>query len=253
MPMPPAIIPAALRCTSRAPFATPDTVIPASATAGAAAKIPEKRFGRTTSATTANSTTRTPPSTVLIAIVATSLQRIARTYRHLGARGLPPQDAHVAAAERQAVGVVALQQELRRAAADAERVAERAEADLVEPRQHLAPALVQRGRDREAVADAAQPALLLEERGELRVVDAHDPLRPQRRLERVGRLGARAERRRRAREVGLGAAPLDREQVENVRRPRLRRQELREGDPGVERMRRRACGEPRAHRRLQLG
>src|SRR6266550_2212031 len=57
------------------------------------------------------------------------------------------QDTHVAAAEREAVGVVSLEQELRRPPADAERVPERRERDRLERRERLAAALVELERD----------------------------------------------------------------------------------------------------------
>ena len=77
---------------------------------------------------------------------------------------------------------------------------------------------------------------LFEERRELLVVDLRD-LRPGELLLERGRcLGPIAERRGRAREVRLRAAPLDLEQVEDGRRPRLVRQQLGERQARVERI-----------------
>src|SRR6185312_13953441 len=105
-----------------------------------------------------------------------------------------PQRSHVTASQREPVGVVALEQQLRGAAADTERVAECSERDRVQPRQDLAPPVVQRGRHGEPVTAAAQPARLLEERGELLVVDLCDLLQRELRLQLRGSLLALAER-----------------------------------------------------------
>src|SRR5207248_8017072 len=143
----------------------------------------------------------------------------------------------VAAPQGQPVGVVALEQELRGAAADAEGVAEGRKRDLGQAREQLAAAVVRRDRHGVAVADPAQAALLLEEGGELLVADLRDLLLGELRLELGGGLCALAERGGCARQVRLRTAALDLEQVEHVRRPRLVRQQLRELHPGIERVR----------------
>ena len=82
----------------------------------------------------------------------------------------PAEHALVADAPCQAVGVEALEEELRRLAADAEQVAEPRERDAavrLELRDECgARVRVRRRRDRVAVADADEAAPLLEEAGE---------------------------------------------------------------------------------------
>ena len=85
--------------------------------------------------------------------------------------GAAAQDSAVADAPRHAVGVEPLEIELRGLPADPERVAELGERDPVgEDGSRL---LVRLGRDREAVADAHEAALLFEETSERSVLDPH--------------------------------------------------------------------------------
>src|SRR5581483_10126033 len=113
-------------------------------------------------------------------------------------------------------------------------------------------ALVERGRDGEAVADAPQRPLLLEECSELPVLDAHDLIAGELRLERYGRLRTRAERCGCPRQVCLPAAALDVEQLGNRGRPRLARQELCERQARVEGALGRMRLEPCSHRAPKL-
>ena len=100
------------------------------------------------------------------------------------------------------------------------------ERDRVERAEQLAASVVEgrskpRGRRRRAAAGRAP-------RGTRRaaVVELRDPLLLELHLELGRSLRALAEARRRAREVDLRAAPLDLEQVRDVRRPRLLGQQL---------------------------
>src|SRR5207253_2020017 len=123
--------------------------------------------------------------------------------------------------------VEALEQELGRAAGDPEQVAEAREGD---PAGRLAFAdesgtgeLVGRRRDRETVAHAREPALLLEEACELRVLDLDRVARrlPERGLEPLGLDLALAERGDDTREIRLRAAALEPEERCDLGRPRL--------------------------------
>ena len=96
--------------------------------------------------------------------------------------------------------------------------------------------LVQRRRDREAVADAVEAARALEEDGELAVADLAEAVLRELRLEPPRVLFARAERRRRSREVRLAAAALELEQRCDRVRPRPVEEELAERQAGVERL-----------------
>src|SRR2546428_8920288 len=91
--------------------------------------------------------------------------------------GRAPQDALIADAARDPVGVETLEQQLRRLARRVQEVAEAPERDragrLALFDQHFACTVVRLTRDREAVADADEPPLLLEEARELLVVDLH--------------------------------------------------------------------------------
>ena len=64
-----------------------------------------------------------------------------------------PEHSHIAAAPGQTVGVVALEQQLGRAATDAQRVAEAWQRDLAEPREQIPAAVVQRRRDGKSIPD----------------------------------------------------------------------------------------------------
>src|SRR5437762_14046259 len=107
----------------------------------------------------------------------------------------------VADAQGQPVRVVALEQQLRGAARDAESVAEAGEGNRLQRRERLAAALVEVSRDSEAVADASQGAAVLEESGQVAVVDSHQVFRGEPRLELRGRRRVVAERGRGSRRV----------------------------------------------------
>src|SRR4051794_40561963 len=91
-----------------------------------------------------------PPSRVRIP--AATLERFPLEVE--SARALSAQTPLVADAQREPVRVVALEQQLRRSARDAECVAEARQGDRNERLERLAAAFVEPGRDREAVADA---------------------------------------------------------------------------------------------------
>src|SRR5438874_2582964 len=168
------------------------------------------------------------------------------------------ENALVADAPRESVGVEALQQELCRAARDPEQVAEARERDparslaLVDERRPRQ--LVRGGRHGQAIADANQAASLLEIAAELCVLDLHGvPGRlPQRGLQPLRLRLALAQGGGDAWEIDLGAAALEPEQRPDLRRPRLRRYELGEGQARVERRALRALRQTLARTRVKL-
>ncbi len=90
--------------------------------------------------------------------------------------GRAAERAEVASAQRQPVGVEALEQQLGGLASDTERIAERCERDRIDRREQRPPAVVEVVRDGESVSDAPQAPGFLEERRELAVVDLVDAL-----------------------------------------------------------------------------
>src|SRR5919198_2601091 len=145
-----------------------------------------------------------------------------------------PEDSLVADSAREAVGVVALEQELRDAPGDAERVAERGERDRLEREERFAAAVVELHRDREAVADAMKLPGRLEVRRELRVLDAGETAFGELALQPCGRLGAVTERRGRAGCERLPVAALGVKERQDYRRPRLVREQLGKRNSWVE-------------------
>ena len=161
-----------------------------------------------------------------------------RARRSACRRRAAPEHPRVADAPRDAVRVHPLEQQLRVAPADAGEVAEARERDpaggrALRPHQ-LDRALVRCAPTRVAVAEPDEPTRALEDAGRGR--DRRPSSRPARLgelvLDRNGLGGPRAERRRGARTVEPGAAPLEPEQRLDVPRPRL----CRRLDPRVERI-----------------
>src|SRR5215210_6959918 len=145
-----------------------------------------------------------------------------------------PEHALVADSAGEAVRVEALQQELGRAARDAERVAKAGECDRRQRMERVAAPLVERFGDREAVTDPPELPSGLQEGGELAVLDTHQVFggEPVLQLDCCGlvitqlRGGAGRE--------GLPVAALDVEERRDRRGPRLRRQQLGERQAGVQ-------------------
>src|SRR5690348_6800650 len=146
------------------------------------------------------------------------------------------EDALVADAAGEAVGVETLEQELRRLPAHSEHVPEAGQRDP--PRcfaladERVAGALVRGRRDSEAVAHAHEASLLLEEARERGIVHL-DGLEAELRLQRGRRGGSRAQLGGCSRPVELRAAALEAE----MRRDRLCPWLDGAGDAGIERVR----------------
>jgi len=132
-----------------------------------------------------------------------------------------------------------------------ERVAEAGQGDRRERLQRLAAALVERLRDCEPVSDPLQLPLALEEGGEAAVLDAHQVFGGELRLELGCRRRVVAQLRGGARRVGLSAAALDVEEGRDRCGPWLRRQQLGEGNAGIERRARGPLGQALANGNTQ--
>jgi hypothetical protein len=145
------------------------------------------------------------------------------------------QHALVADAPRQPVRVVAFQQELGVLARDSERVAERGNRDRGERSDRLDAAFVELQRHCDTVAKPLQAPLGLQEGGQVAVLDLHGSGLRQLAFERRRGFGPVAQGGRAAGQERLAAAPLDVEEAEDVRRPRLGRKELAEREAWVER------------------
>src|SRR5205823_11158360 len=162
--------------------------------------------------------------------------RVLGTVPRWGQSLLASDHPFVADAAGEAIRVEALEQKLRRAPRDTQRVAETRQGDRLERVQCLAPALVELGRDREAVADPLQPPGRFEESGELSVLDPGHAFGGELRLEAFGGLGLVAEGGGGTRRIGLAATPLDVQQRQDRRRPGLMGEQLAERNAGVERI-----------------
>ena len=142
---------------------------------------------------------------------------------------VPPAAARaVAEPPRDAVLVEALEQQLRIATAHPARSRKRASA-ISPAAVHSVTSTLARPRsrraDREPVAEPHEPSLAFEVPRQLGVVDLHRrEARRSSTRELLGRRRPRAERGRHAGEVCLPAAPLDRQQRQDGRRPGLGRQ-----------------------------
>ncbi len=127
--------------------------------------------------------------------------------------------------------------------------------DRVERPQRCDAAFVELRGDGEPVADAAQPAALLQEGRELLVAHLHRLLLCELLFELRGRIRVFAKGGGRSRQECLGVAALELQEIEHVRCPGLVRQQLGERDARVERIRARSiarvalvppCGASRA-------
>src|SRR5581483_6661743 len=153
------------------------------------------------------------------------LARLPRRVPELTLRRGAAQDALVADPARDPVGVEALQEELRRLAADAEQVAKAGERDaprrgaLVE--EELAGPPVRGARDGDALAQAYEHVAFLERPRQARVRDLHAVEAGLLELERGDLVRARVELPLSAREVEPRALPLEAEKRHDRRGPRL--------------------------------